>query len=307
MHNTKTTRCSRPRVVTLGAIVLVAGMLAGCEDWLDVTNPGELESPTLEDPIYVGLMADGVVGDFQPAFAWTALFSGAFTDELRNHHGFFENGDIDRRDVENINGTYIAAVYNGLHRARFLADSVASRITVLLADSASRSLALGRVLAYGGYSYTLLGEQMCSTPLERSAAVGSDELFGMAVERFDEAIAVATAAGDAADAALAATDDELEQETFAAIAAGADSIANFARVGAARTSLNLGDGDAAIAYAAAVTPAYASDASPGFVFHADYLEGASFSDNRRTGNPFGEFLASDAEVWFSVSDRKSVV
>ncbi len=269
----------------LAGIGLAAGGLTGCTDWLRVTNPGAIENPALEDSAYIGLMVNGVIGDFQPAFAWTALFSGAFTDELRNHHGFFENGEIDRRAVGELNGTYIAAVYAGLHRARFLGDSAAGRIKILRGAAATTDLRLARVLAYAGYSWLLLGEQLCETPINRSAPVPSDELLATAIQRFDEAIAVAATA-KAADTTVAGK-------------AGADSITNFARIGAARAALNLNDGPRAMPYATAVTPAYASEASRGFEFRASYRDGATSAERRRYGNPFWEF--QNNERWFSVS------
>jgi hypothetical protein len=276
-------------VATIG---LLAVGVSGCNDWLEVTNPGAIENPALENTGYIDLMVNGVIGDFQPAFAWTAFFSTVFAGELQNHHAYFENGDMGRRAVEDINSTYTLAVYNGLHRARFLADSSASRIKVLLADSAGRDLRLARVLAYGGYSYTFLGEQMCSTPLNQSAAVSDVELLKLALARFQEAITVAGAARAAAAAIQPAT------SASQARVAGADSIRNFARVGAARVALGLGQFAEAASFASAVEPAYESAAVPGFRFDAHYLDGVPL---RRTGNPFWEFLGGGDSPWFSVS------
>jgi hypothetical protein len=272
-------------------LVAGAGVASGCDDWLEVTNPGAIENPALEDPGYIDLMVNGVIGDFQPAFAWTAFFSTIFAGELQNHHAYFENGDMGRRAVEDINSTYTLAVYNGLHRARFLADSSASRLKVLLADSAGRDLRLARVLAYGGYSYTILGEQMCSTPLNLSAPVTDVALLELALERFQEAIAVAGAA-HAAAAVQPAT------SASRAAVAGADSVRNFARVGAARVALGLGRFAEAATIARAVEPAYESEAAPGFRFDAHYLDGVPL---RRTGNPYWEFLGGGDSPWFSIS------
>jgi hypothetical protein len=288
----------RLRAATLTAAVGVSAALAGCDNFMEVSNPGAIEPPALESPDYINLMVAGVIGDFQPAFAWTALFSGAFADELRNHHGFFENGEIDRRDISPTNGTYAAAVYNGLHRSRFLADSVAGRLRTMLADSAGRDLRLARVLAYSGYSWTLLGEQMCETPINESAPVPSDKLLESAIQRFDEAIKVATAARAAAGSVA-------DAKARAARVAGADSIINLARVGAARAALNLAAYNPsarqrAVQYASAVAPGYASEAKPGFEFRAHYMKGASFSERRRISNPFWEFVT--AGRWFSISD-----
>ncbi len=293
----KTFRRGTHAAMVVAAVGASAG-LAGCGDFLEVTNPGAIENPALENPEYVQLMVDGVLGDFQPAFAWTALFSGVFADELRNHHGYFENGEIDRREVGETNGTYALSVFNGLHRTRFLADSVAGRLDALLSDSAGHDLRVARVLAYGGYAWTLLGEQLCETRINATGEpLTSEQLLRHAIERFDRAMAVASAARTAAAAVE-------EDEVRAARIAGADSIANFARIGAARAALGLAAydpaaGPGAAGYAGQVVPAYVSPADEGFEFHAHYRDGNSFSERRRIGNPYWEFVT--AGRWFSVS------
>jgi hypothetical protein len=274
--------------VALGA----SASLAGCGDWLEVTNPGAIEPPALENTGYLQLMYDGAVGDFQPAYAWTALFSGAFTDELRMHHAFFENLEIDQRRVTENNGTYALAVFNGLHRARFMADSVAGRYRGLLGDTVSHDLRYGKLLAYAGYSYALLGENLCETRINAAGApLQPNELFAQAIVRFEDAIAAATVARTRASNIVSA-------EVRARVIAGADSVINMARVGAARAALNRGDMASAIGYAQAVTPAY--DALDAFQWDAHYRQGASFAETRRTGNPFWEFISAGGS-WVSVS------
>jgi hypothetical protein len=275
-------------VVALGA----SALLTGCGDWLEVTNPGAIEPPALENTAYLQLMYDGAIGDFQPAYAWTALFSGAFTDELRMHHAFFENLEIDQRRVSENNGTYALAVFNGLHRARFMADSVAGRYRALLGDTVSHDLRYGKLLAYAGYSYALLGENLCETRINATGApLQPNELFAQAIARFEDAIAAATVARTRAANIVSA-------EVRERVIAGADSVINMARVGAARAALNRGDMASATGYAQAVTPAY--DAPDAFQWDAHYRQGASFAETRRTGNPFWEFISAGGS-WVSVS------
>mgnify|MGYP001397558212 FL=1 len=97
----------RSRVAVLA---LAAGTLAGCSDLLSVDNPGAIEPDELNDPAYIELMVNGVVGEFQNTFAYTSMYSSAFTDEFRNHHVYFENHDIDLRRVGTSNGTYVIYV-----------------------------------------------------------------------------------------------------------------------------------------------------------------------------------------------------
>ncbi|HET9984505.1 MAG TPA: RagB/SusD family nutrient uptake outer membrane protein [Longimicrobiales bacterium] len=263
---------SRPlaRAIRLGAVAAAVVAVAACDKILDVNNPGALEAPKLNNPTYIDLMANGVVGEFQQMTHWDWIYAAKFSGEVTNHHVYFEEGDIGRRDIgdPSSNGTYQLAVYNPLHRVRWLADSVTSRIKALEGDSAGRDLRLARVLAYAGYSYVYIGEQLCASPINTGPLKTSDEILAMAPPRFDEAIKVAAAAKTWA----------LGQPSNAAMQryiAGADSITNFARVGAARASLDLNKKAEAIAYASAVTPAWTSDASAatrGFQFWAPFLD-----------------------------------
>jgi hypothetical protein len=283
---------NRPRAAALVIAFAASAGLAGCGDWLTVTNPGAVEPPALENTDYLQLMFDGVVGDFQPAFAWTALFSGAFTDELRMHHAFFENQEMDQRRVSPTNGTYALAIFNGLHRARFMADSVASRYRGLLGDTVTRDLRYAKSLGYAGYSLTLLGENICETRLNATGdRLQPDQLFDLAIGRFNDAIAAATAAR----AAAANITSVVMRDR---VIAGADSVINMARVGGARAALNRGHDAAAIAFAQAVTPAW--DAADAFRFDTHYRQGNSFAETRRSGNPFWEFISAGGS-WFSIS------
>src|SRR5438034_7184835 len=105
--------------------IAVALMTASaCNDFLKVKNPGAIEEPDINNPAYIPLLVNGVIGEFQPAFTSDVLYSGVFSDELANFHGFPENIDIDVRNVSSGNGTYAGGVYTPLQSARFMADSV---------------------------------------------------------------------------------------------------------------------------------------------------------------------------------------
>jgi hypothetical protein len=147
---------------------------------------------------------------------------------------------------------------------------------------------------FAGYAWTLLGEQICQTRVNAEGApLQPNDLFAGAITRFDAAIA---AAAQVRAAAAAITNET----TRARVIAGADSAENAARVGAARAALNAGNTAAAIAYAQAVTPAYASDADQGFRFDVNYRQGSSFAETRRMGNPYWEFLSGGGS-WVSIS------
>src|SRR5690606_36820027 len=129
------------------------------------------------------------------------------------------------------NDTYALAVCNGLHRARFMADTVASRYRVILGDTADNDVRYARVLAIGGYAWTLLDEQICETRINaQGAPLTPNELFTAAISQFEDAIAAANQAEVTAANITNAT-------VRARVIAAADSVRNLSRVGAARAAL----------------------------------------------------------------------
>ena len=260
------------RALMLPLTAAAVMVTSACNDFLKVKNPGAIEEPEINNPAYVSLLVNGVIGEFQPAFTSDVMYSGVFTDELANFHGFPENIDIDVRNVSIANGTYNIGVYTPLQSSRFLADSVAGLLNNLLGAAASSDVRVARVLAYGGYSYALLGEQMCSAPVGLSKAYTSDELLGFALDRFKSAITIATAAKGANGGAAA------------------DSILNLANVGAARVSLDLGKFTDAVTYATAVPAAFNF-----YVYHS--------AQNLRENNPmFGAASNGGSAEWVGLTN-----
>ncbi len=258
------------------SVALATVALGGCKGLLDVENQGAVDAGNLSNPAYVGILTNSVVGEFQQMTHWDFIYTEKFSGEVVNHMTYFEELDIGYRNISDSqgilgNGTFAMATFNPLHRTRWLADSVASRLKVWEGDSAGRDLRLARVRAYGAYTYVYLGEQMCSSPVSLSKPYTPTELFrDFAIPRFDEAITVATAAK--AWAQSHAPDADWSASSLTRYANGADSIMNMARVGAARAALGMNDKAKAIQYASAVTPAFTSDASPGFRIYAQFLQ-----------------------------------
>jgi hypothetical protein len=256
------TQISR-RARALAAIAALVPALSACEDFLRAENPGAIPEPDLTDLTYIPLMVQGTVGEFQRMFPQVIYYTGLFSDELRNHHVFFEERDIDRRLALPEHGTISFFAYQPLHRARHMADTAAARMKTLLGDSAVVDTRLARVLAYGGYTHILLAELMCESPVNGSAPYTPAQLLTeFAIPKFEEAIEIATRVrGD-----LTRT---------AAVRASADSILNFARVGAARAHLNLNDKTAALQYANDVLAALPAAADTLWTFRAWYSENSA--------------------------------
>ena len=293
------------RVLATAAALLALGGLGACDGLLDVENPQAIDPEQLNDPAYLTLLTFGVMGDFQRAFDDVAVYTGLFTDELRNHATFAEEPLIETRAVTPDNGTIGGAVYAQLQRARGIADTTAQIFRSVRGDTVATDLRFARVQAYSGMAFVLLGEVMCEVPVNNSKPYTPQEVFrDFALPRLNEAIAVATAARAVGAAVTPATTGSK------ALVEGADSILNFARVAAARAALNLNDKALAIQYASPVPLA--------FRFNAFYSENSTEENNlvdarlraavnsSVSGTPFEALVNMDPRVPIPTTTRTAV-
>jgi len=254
---------SRRRRAAFALMALASATVAGCTNFLAAENPGAVEEPDVTNPAYVTLIANGPIYAFQLAYTDMTYWNAQFTDEIFNRATFVEEGQIDRRELYS-DMTYINAfVYAPMQRSRFLSEDGARRLKEILGDTATRDLRVARALAYAGYSYIALGETMCTTPIDLGVPKTTPEMMTDAVSRFQEAI-------DIANAARTFLQSQTPVNANAILAV--DSVLNFARVGAARASLNKNDKTAAATFAGAVPAA--------FDFRAYYSDNTTGQRNR---------------------------
>jgi starch-binding outer membrane protein, SusD/RagB family len=225
------------------ALMLMLG-LGGCDSLLEVRTPGVISSDAWDDPANAPLLVNAAIGDFECMFPVYIRSTAAISHELISSGiiGVDQNWGARRQILRNNAGGCGTAVgfYNPLQDARFLADEGYERISGFSADQVpTRERSLAKLAAYGGYTYTLLGEGMCEAPVDGGPLLSRSQLLGMAEERFTSAIGHAQASGD-------------------------NSILNMAYVGRARVRLNQGNGSGAVADAQQVPE--------GFVRHAGRSE-----------------------------------
>ena len=267
-----TRRGSRMWLSRIALIAVSAATMSACSDFLVAENPGAIEEPDVNDIAYVNLLANAPVFGFQAAYDDITWWNGQLADEIVNNNAgnpFAEEGQIDRRELY-ADMTYIPAfIYSPMQRARFLAEDAARRLEILMPDSAASDLRTARAYAFAGYSYVSLGETMCVTPIDNGVPKSSEEMFTDAVGHFNQAITIATA-----------WKTKLQGRTPLNTVGinGADSVINFARVGAARASLGKNDKTAAAAFAAQVPAS--------FEYHLWYSSNTT-AEHHRTFNRIG--------------------
>jgi hypothetical protein len=225
------------RIRKIGAFAAIAIAIAGCNDALSINNPGAIQEGQLADPALVQLITNGAIGEFQYAYGQYAQWSAVLSDEAYTDHTNVDVRDFSEHKFGDLN-TINSTTYEYVQRARQSADDAADRLKSLLGAAGSSDLNVARVLAYGGYSYVLLGEGWCESPVNLSAPIVSDSLLKLAIKHFDEAITVATAGSQGANVAAA------------------QDLINMSRVGAARAALKRGDAALSRTYASLVPAGY---------------------------------------------------
>jgi len=205
-------------------------MAAGCDDitTLKQEDPSQILASTVYAPSNAALLVNGAIGDFECAFFRYTTAAGLLGDELVNAFNNTTTMQYDRR-TNPPTGTYADAcgghqnpgVYTSLSVARASADTILARLEewtdAQMPANVNRQQLIGQASAYAGYSLILLGEGFCSASVNVGPELTSAQVFAEAKARFDKAITAATAAGD--------------QTTL-----------NLARVGRARTLMNLAFG-----------------------------------------------------------------
>ncbi|HEX9310080.1 MAG TPA: hypothetical protein VF887_04660 [Gemmatimonadaceae bacterium] len=222
---------------TASVVVALALLQTGCNDVLSVKNPGAIQEGQLGDPALAQLIVNGAIGEFQYAYGQYAQWSAVLSDEAFTDHTNVDVRDFSEHNFGDLN-TINSTTYEYVQRARQSGDDAAARLKTLLGATAASDLNVARALAYGGYSYVLLGEGWCESPVNLSAPLPSDSLLRRAITHFDEAIAVATAGSQGTNVAAA------------------QDLINMSRVGAARAALKLGDAALARGYASLVPATY---------------------------------------------------
>lgn len=251
---------SRATVMVGLAVVMLA---CDTSRVLDVDDPDVVRPGNLKDKAALPALRNGVLGSLQVAYSGGADLSngghegiiqlgGMFADELINAETFTDRINVDKRDVLASNGSMVA-LYLDLARARAAAASTVAKYEAL--DPGTDGQA--EMLAVEGMLYVLFGEHYCSgvvfSEIDENEEIvygepqTRDQIFTTAVEKFDEAIAIAVSTGNA----------ELE---------------NLARVGKGRALVNL----AQFANAATAVSGVPTD----FVYA---IEASNNSDRQRNG------------------------
>ena len=226
------------RGLLLAAFLLPLGACS-TEEILNVEDPDIINPGSVNSPAGAAALFAGAIGEFSFAIVGDAggtegqiLVSGSFTDELINSETFPTRLEYELRSISLGNGT-LGPIFRNLHRARVLLEA---SVPALQQYAPTPPYRIGESFALAGLTYVFAGENYCSgVPFSNAfpaitygTPLTTSEMFTRAIERFDSAMVLLTAADTATVARL-----------------------NLARVGKGRALLNRGGpGDVAAAAAA---------------------------------------------------------
>jgi starch-binding outer membrane protein, SusD/RagB family len=207
----------RGRRLPLGAAILVLA-LAGCDtaSLVELDDPDLITGTVARNPDNINELRNGAQWEFARALTGPAAnnqtpgivgISGLLADELWYASTFDSMQRIDQRNIIDATNLDVTRVFQYIHRARNLADRVGEQLASI---GRQNSADAAMVTNLAGFSFIFFAENFCSgVPLSTTALTGdleygppqtTEQLLDHATERFDRALAAATAAGTAAAA-----------------------------------------------------------------------------------------------------------
>ena len=255
------------RLGTAVAVMATAGLVAcNSTDLLEVDNPGLIDEEFLAQTTSIPALTATIIGDFNRYFTSQAYATAILSDEAITGHNFFQWQEFDRRIVDPGNSV-LPDIYEPPQIARGTAERIIARLRELLPGAGATDLRLAQSLAYQGFNFLNLATTFCGVPVAPNEPSRTpDELFQMAIERFNEAITIANAAPAG--------------QTFPNTMTK-DNVLALARLGAARAYLNLGNNAQAVAFASLVPASFTA-----WVVHNE-ASGNAYQYNPLFGNILG--------------------
>lgn len=173
------------------SIVAAAVFVAGC-GFFDVTSPGTIADPDLDQDLVMKALVTGMSSDFSTALDDVAFLVARASDEMTGSGSYFDTGLL-RRGI--INPEDVNFEWEAAQRARWVAERGLDRMREVMAENFATSPLSARAFFLAGLSNRLLGECFCEVVFDGGAAQPHTVAFERALPWLDSAIALATAAG----------------------------------------------------------------------------------------------------------------
>ena len=177
--------------VALGTILLWA-----CS--FDVINPGPVEDHYLDDPAAHQALVNGMGRAFASALNQVSYTGAAVTREVHPGGTSGNFGITQLQQQGYLEDDEVGTHWSNAQLARWVSDQGIERLkAVLSADEFAKSKLVAQAYLWNGYSYRLLGENMCEVTIDGGPAQPTSVALDRAEAAFSQAMSVAAAAGDA--------------------------------------------------------------------------------------------------------------
>jgi len=179
----------------VGLSTLLAGVIvtAGCENFLEVRNPGGIQDDALDDDIVFSGLVFGMEEDFGVALSELAMDGGVMADEWT----YVGNAASTRNYQDGVlRSDQVDTHWNQAQRARWVAeDGVARMLDVWGQERVDQSELALRARLAAGFANRLIGEFFCEDVFDGGNAEPHTVAFQRAEEHFSEAARIAQAQG----------------------------------------------------------------------------------------------------------------
>lgn len=227
---------------------LTALSFAACntDEILDVEFPGQIPTEQIGDPSLAAVLVRSVIGDFECAYSNYMSGSSVHSDEYETSNSNVPLANWGERTITADENDYAIGTCEGnfgmnltLHTARFQSEETLKKLAGWTDQQvANRASLQAQAKIYGAYAYLLMGEGFCQVAFDGAAAQPPTAALTLAETKFGEGIAFAQAASN--------TD-----------------MLNLARVGMARTKMDLKKWAEAATFAGQVPAAYSKNVDRG--------------------------------------------
>ncbi|MGQ0648458.1 MAG: RagB/SusD family nutrient uptake outer membrane protein [Gemmatimonadaceae bacterium] len=229
------------------ATAVAAGVAIGaCNNVLDVEFPGQIPTEQIGDPGLAAVLVRSAIGDFECAYSNYMSGSSVHSDEYETSNSNVPLANWGERTITRDENDYAIGTCEGnfgmnltLHTARFQAEDVSRKLAGWNDQQVTgRTLLMAQAKIYGAYAYLLMGEGFCEVAFDGAAAGPPTASLALAETRFAEGLTLAQSANNA-------------------------DMLNLARVGMARTKMDLKKWSEAAQFASQVTAGYTKNADRG--------------------------------------------
>ncbi len=191
------------KIRKLAGLPLVACTMAvaGCDDFISVSNPNVVEASGIDPATDGPLIAWSAYQNFVAGYGGIVLYTAWFTTEAWTGDSAEDRSEVGRRAIDPTNSRLNNDVWVWFSRGMATAEDAADILAE--APNPERNIHLARVSLASGFAYLQMAETFCEGAVRGGPPLSTEQMLTLATERLTRARSVATAAGGTDGTAIA--------------------------------------------------------------------------------------------------------